>query len=77
MEQERRSFDNLLIGPVISIPRLEMKQETMQEILDRDLIVTSFITDVTHPVFKQFKDVKLKDKPVAVFITVEYDYYYD
>lgn len=77
MEEYRRSFDNLLLGPVISIPNLSMKQETLQEILNRELIVTSFITDVTHPVFEQFSNATKEDKPVAVFITVEYDDYYD
>ena len=75
--QERTSFDNLLIGPVISISKLEIKQEILEEILSRDLIVTSYITDVTHPVFERFKDVKPDEKPIAVFITVEYQYYYD
>lgn len=74
---ERKSFDNLLIGPVVSIPRLEMKQEILQEMLDRGLVVTSYITDVNHSVFKQFSNAKKEDKPVAVFITVEYKFHYD
>ena len=65
------------MGPIISLPDMEMKDEILYEILGRDLVVTSFITDVKHPVFKQFSDSKPEDEPVAVFVTVQYQYLYD
>jgi hypothetical protein len=71
------TFENLIIGPAISIPRLDMKQQTLKDILDKDLVVTAYITDVNHPVFKQFSDATEEQKPVAVFITVQYKYFYD
>lgn len=73
----REAFGNLIIGPVVSIPEFGLKQSTIQEIIDKNLIITSYITDVNHPVFKEFSDLTQKEKPVAVFITVQYKYLYE
>ncbi|MCK4521979.1 MAG: hypothetical protein KAU20_05360 [Nanoarchaeota archaeon] len=71
------AFDNLIIGPVIGINSLEHKQNVLNDILEKNLIVTACITDATHPVFKEFSEQNIKIKPVAVLITVQYKYYYD
>jgi hypothetical protein len=64
-------------GPIVGISRLDMKENTIKDLLDRDLIVVSFITDNKHPAFKVFKENRPKEKPVAVFITIEYLYNYE
>jgi hypothetical protein len=77
MVKESSSFDNLMAGPAIFLLTMEEKQNTLQDILDRGLIVTSFITDVTHPVFKLYEKTETEEEPVAVIITVGYEHYYE
>ena len=68
-----KSFDNLGVGPAISIEREDQKQETINDLLERRLMVVSYITDVEHPAFKLFSDNKeLKVKPIGVFLTIYY-----
>jgi hypothetical protein len=74
-----KSFGNLGLGPVISIEDIEQKQDTLENLLGRGLIVTAFITDKKHPVYKMFmeSDAITYKEPVAVIITTYYlqEYY--
>ena len=72
-----QSFDNLILGPVIGIDSMKQKQEILNDLLDKALIVTAFITDVEHPVFKEFSENNKEFKPEAVFVTVQYKYLYE
>jgi hypothetical protein len=74
------SFGNLGMGPLISILDFEQKQNTLENLLDRGLIVTAYITDTKHPAFDIFRkeDARTNKQPVAVFITAYYlEHYYD
>jgi hypothetical protein len=71
------SFSNIIPGPVVSISSLDMKKNTIKDLLDRGLIVISYITDNKHPAFKLFKESRPEENPVAVFITIEYLYDYE
>jgi hypothetical protein len=75
-----KSFGNLGLGPVISIEDIEQKQDTLDNLLTRGLIVTAYITDKKHPVFDMFlkSDAKMFKEPIAVLMTVYYlEEYYD
>lgn len=71
------SFGNLILGPVIGIDSLEQKQSILNDLLDKTLIVTAFITDVEHPVFKEFSENNKDFNPVAIFVTIQYKYYFE
>jgi hypothetical protein len=67
-----KSFDNLVLGPVISIDSLKDYESTVKEITERELIITSVITDTTHEIFKMYLESELKTIPVVAFITIKY-----
>jgi len=70
-------FSNLAVGPVVSITRLDMRKTTVNDILDRGLFITAYITNQKHEAFKMFLESRPEEKPVAVFITMQYLENYD
>jgi len=54
-----------------------MRQDTLNNILERGLIVVAEITDKEHETFKTFKRNRPQENPVVVFITMEYLYCYE
>jgi hypothetical protein len=70
-------FSNIIPGPVVSITHLDMKQDIMNDLLNKYLYIVAYITDKQHPAFKMFQESRPLEKPVAVFITIQYIEVYD
>jgi hypothetical protein len=67
----------MIPGPVVSITHLNMRQATVNDIIDRGFIITAYITNQKHEAFKMFLESRPEEKPVAVFVTIQYLENYD
>ena len=67
------SFDNLVLGPLISIDGSKTDAQYLDEFLSEGIIPIRIITDRKNPIFKQvLKEHSSNLKIKTVIITVQY-----
>ena len=71
------SFSNISPGPIVSINTLRIRQDTLNDLLNKGFIVISSIVDKDHEIFEMFNDIEERKRPIEVFVTIRYLENYD
>jgi len=66
------AFSNLILGPVVSLSKESQYNEVYTDLLEEGYIPISIIRDKKDPMFKTFLEHNPGNKPVAMFITIQY-----
>lgn len=70
-------FSNILPGPVIGIPHLNMLKDIVEDSINNGFIFTAYITNKEHEAYKMYKQSRPQENPVGILITLQYKENYD